>query len=80
MLTLRLLLSVSLVLQCVCDNSSLCNEVKLKPSDYEIKANSTVKMPDLDEQFKKNTWKQYSMDLDICSQPKTIEQQSYATE
>ncbi|GAB6032896.1 hypothetical protein CHUAL_012092 [Chamberlinius hualienensis] len=42
MLTLYLLLIVSLVLQCVCDNSSLCNEVRLKPSDYEIKPNNTV--------------------------------------
>ncbi|GAB6032903.1 hypothetical protein CHUAL_012099 [Chamberlinius hualienensis] len=42
MLTLCLLLIVSLVLQCVCDNSSLCNEVKLKLSDYEIKANNTI--------------------------------------
>ncbi|GAB6032898.1 hypothetical protein CHUAL_012094 [Chamberlinius hualienensis] len=42
MLTLCLLLIVSLVLQCVCDDSSLCNEVKLKPSEYEIKSNNTV--------------------------------------
>ncbi|GAB6032894.1 hypothetical protein CHUAL_012090 [Chamberlinius hualienensis] len=45
MLSLFLLLIALSVLDCSCNYSSVCNEVTLKPSDYEIKSNNTLYIP-----------------------------------
>ncbi|GAB6032901.1 hypothetical protein CHUAL_012097 [Chamberlinius hualienensis] len=42
MLLLKLLLTVSIIFDCNCNDSSVCNDITLNPSEYEIRSNNTL--------------------------------------